>query len=134
MDIGAISNPNVFRLTSVISSPNQSARLRLPVEPTVALYARLKHISGVPSPTENGGFPLHKLRALDSLIDRLVSLRKAGSAAVSVKSLGSMSGPDLDAAIVRLQRSVHEAVSGATAPFGPGSPSSDLALSLDIVA
>lgn len=51
-------------------------RLVYPVRPSQALYAQFKHVTGLPSSSEDGGLSLSKLRSIDNLIDRLVHLKK----------------------------------------------------------
>jgi hypothetical protein len=49
----------------------KGGRITVPVNPAHTIYARFKHVRGVPA--SNGGASLFKLRILDSLIDRLLS-------------------------------------------------------------
>jgi hypothetical protein len=58
----------------VIKAKYAGGRITLPVSPADALYARLKHISGVPSSSQPG-YPMNKLRAIDTLIDSLKAVK-----------------------------------------------------------
>lgn len=131
MDIAPVAQPNIFRITRAVASPVENERLALPVDRSVVMYSRLKHVHGVPSPDRANGMPLSKLRALDNLIDRLVSLRNDRPAPVSVNKLAPA---DLDDAIRSMQRSIHNAVSQRPALINAGGPSNDLGLALNIVA
>ena len=51
-----------------------SGRIAFPVKPSQAIYARFKYVTGIPS-NEGGGVSLSKLRTIDNLIDRLVSIK-----------------------------------------------------------
>ena len=63
------TNPGFF--LDVIRIQNmQDGRVSVPVNPAHAVYARFKHVHGVPS--RDGGAPLFRLRVLDNLIDRLL--------------------------------------------------------------
>jgi len=50
-------------------------RISFPVKPSQAIYARFEHVQGFPS-SEGNGISLYKLRNIDNLIDRLVSLKE----------------------------------------------------------
>jgi hypothetical protein len=57
-----------------------NGRLIYPVKPNQAIYARFKHVTGLPSSSDEAGLSLSKLRSIDNLIDRLIHLKKtAGS-------------------------------------------------------
>ncbi|TVR93831.1 MAG: hypothetical protein EA428_01325 [Spirochaetaceae bacterium] len=49
-------------------------RISLPVSGS-AVYARFRHVQGVPTDGETMGFSLSRLRVLDTLIDRLVRMQ-----------------------------------------------------------
>ncbi len=51
-----------------------SGRIAFPVKANQAIYARFKYVTGIPS-NEGGGISLSKLRTIDNLIDRLVSIK-----------------------------------------------------------
>lgn len=60
-------------LSSILRARYGNGPVSLPTRG--GLYARLKHIQGVPSRGE-GGFTISRLRALDNLIERLTRLKK----------------------------------------------------------
>ena len=55
-----------------------SGKISIPVKPSQAIYARFKHVSGTPA-YRGGGVSLNKLRGLDILIDRLISVKESSS-------------------------------------------------------
>jgi hypothetical protein len=60
------------QLTSILRAQYASGKISLPVDG--GLYARLKHVQGVPSQS-SGGYSLSKLQMIDIMIERLVRLR-----------------------------------------------------------
>jgi hypothetical protein len=52
-----------------------NSRISLPVNRHV-MYARFKHIQGVPAHEEGAGLSVSRLRVLDTMIDRLIAARK----------------------------------------------------------
>ena len=50
-----------------------SGRIPVTVHPSVVVYARFRHIVGVPGGESSPGVPIVKLRVLDNLIDSYVS-------------------------------------------------------------
>mgnify|MGYP006306915459 FL=1 len=60
-------------LSSILKARYGSGPLSLPMRGGM-VYARFKHVQGVPS-QEEGGFTISRLRALDNLIDRLARLK-----------------------------------------------------------
>jgi hypothetical protein len=66
------TSPSLF--INVSRKQNLGGRVSAPIEPVHAIYARFKHIRGIPA--SGGGVSLFKLRVLDTLIDRLLTLRE----------------------------------------------------------
>ncbi|MFP4329234.1 MAG: hypothetical protein ACOC28_00995 [Alkalispirochaetaceae bacterium] len=62
-------------LSSILRARYGSGPVSLPMRGGM-VYARFKHVQGVPSRGE-GGFTISRLRALDNLIDRLSRLKGA---------------------------------------------------------
>lgn len=60
------------QLASVLRAQYSSGKISLPIDG--GLYARFKHVQGVPS-NSNGGYSLSKLQMIDLMVDRLVRLR-----------------------------------------------------------
>jgi hypothetical protein len=59
-------------LTSILRAQYASGKISLPVDS--GLYARFKHVQGVPSGSD-GGYSLSKLQMIDIMVERLVRLR-----------------------------------------------------------
>lgn len=70
--VGEASVQNVT-LSSILRARYGNGPVSLPVRG--GMYARLKHVQGVPSRGE-GGLTMSRLRALDNLIERLTRLKK----------------------------------------------------------
>jgi len=87
-----------------------SGRISLPVEPDELLYARFKHISGVPAADGSGSFSIERLRALDNLIDRLV---EASGERAGVTNVAGMTADQIEALIERYQQNLHGALKEA---------------------
>ncbi|AFG38557.1 hypothetical protein [Spirochaeta africana] len=66
-------SPSV-QLSTVVRAQTSSGRVNLPLAQP-GMYMRFKYIQGVPARGEGEGYPLYKLRMLDTLIDRLKSMR-----------------------------------------------------------
>ena len=66
-----------------------NGRISFPVKPSQAIYARFKHVTGVPS-NEGGGVSLSRLRSIDNLIDRLVSIKSSSGNSEQKARIDSM--------------------------------------------
>jgi len=107
--IAAHSSINrTVHLSNLIRAQYAPGRIALPVSGGV--YARLKHVQGVPAQTADGGFSISKLRMIDILVDHLVQLKgKAGSTgtgSVSDASTAVGSSDDMDELIARYAQEV----------------------------
>lgn len=65
------------------------SRIAFPVKPSQAIYARFEHVTGVPS-QEGRGVSLSKLRTIDNLIDRLISIKASSGNSEQKARLDSM--------------------------------------------
>lgn len=70
-------SPPTLHLNQILSARVRAGRISLPVDGPFG-YTRLKHIQGVPSGGDAGGFSVQRLQVIDSLIDRIVTVRQAG--------------------------------------------------------
>ena len=131
MTIKALANTSVFKLTSVAQSGPVSAKLSLPVDSGKLLYSRYKHVYGTPSIKSDSGLSLAKLRAIDSLIDRLISIR--GRNTYFVNS-GVINDEDAAFTIERLQKELNSLVSGSNPPLSAGNEQNDTGFVLNFVA
>mgnify|MGYP006293631975 CR=1 FL=1 len=88
-------------LSSILRARYSNGPVSLPTRGGV--YARLKHIQGVPSRGE-GGFTISRLRALDNLIERLSRLKK-GDAPEAGRSAGAQ---QVDQQIEKLSKQLRQ--------------------------
>ena len=65
------------------------SRIAFPVKPSQAIYARFEHVTGIPS-QEGGGVSLSKLRTIDNLIDRLISIKASSGNSEQKARIDSM--------------------------------------------
>ena len=83
----------------------KGGRITAPVNPAHTVYARFKHVRGVPA--SNGGAPLFKLRVLDNLIDRLLRYSEPVPSAQRLKDLDAQAiDPLIDSLQTRLRTHV----------------------------
>lgn len=66
-----------------------NSRISFPVKPNQAIYAHFKHVNGFPA-KDGGGISLLRLHGIDTLIDRLVSIKQTTSDPAQKKRLESM--------------------------------------------
>lgn len=102
--IAAHSSINrTVHLSNIIRAQYATGRIALPVKSGV--YARLKHVQGIPAQTAEGGFSISKLRMIDILVDHLVQLKgRSGASEVDSRSATSAStnaSDDMDALIAQ---------------------------------
>ncbi len=95
------------------------------------LYSRFKHVHGTPPTGSASGLPLSKLRAIDSLIGRLINLRGKNTYWVNVDG---MNPDELAFTMERLQKELNHLVSASELPLTAGSPQNDLGLIYNAVA
>ena len=65
--VAPIVFPNLIRVQGT------NSRISLPIQRAHFVYARFKHIKGVPS--ADGGVSIFKLRLLDNLLDRMLAVK-----------------------------------------------------------
>ena len=105
----------------------QDGRITVPVNPAHAVYARFKHVLGVPS--QDGGAPLFRLRILDNLIDRLL---RYSEQVPSVQELRDLDTEAIDALISRLQNQLRSRLLQFPPSFGGIFP--ETGMLIDLVA
>ncbi len=118
-------------ITNLLRAQFSPGRIALPVQ-NQAIYARFKHVQGVPANADGQGFSMARLRMLDNLIDRLTRLQ--GSEGESVQPT---SGADVEGLINEFAARLHQAVETAGAggyPLGYGSGANETGTLLDMVA
>ena len=131
MRIPTVANTSVFRLSSITRSETAVGKLALPVDSSLVLYSRFKHVHGTPSTKGGTALPLSSLRAMDNLIDRLIALKGRNR---YLGDVGGMSAQDIDFAVKLLQKELNGIVSGPQLPVTAGSGQNDIGLVLNLVA
>jgi hypothetical protein len=116
-----------FFLDIIRIQNKQNGRITVPVNPAYAVYARFKHVLGVPSP--NGGTPLFRLGVLDNLIDRLLHYSEEVPSADSLKNLDADA---IDPLIARLQNQLRSHLLQFPSSFGGTFP--ETGMLIDLVA
>jgi hypothetical protein len=111
---------DVIRIQNTRGGP-----VAVPVDPSYAVYGRLKHVRGVPS--QQGTTPLFKLRILDNLIDRLLSYSEGVPQAVQLRNLD---GDSIDPLIERLQSRLHSRLLNVPSSFGGSFPETGMLIDL----
>ena len=96
-------------LGSILRAQYSSAKVSLPVDG--GLYARFKHIQGVPS--RSGGYSVNKLRMLDIMVERLMQLRGE-----PVETPSPLSEEETSEALQSLAERIHDALANAETPRG----------------
>ncbi len=121
----------VFELNRVLSL-DHSGKLSLPVKRNALLYARYKHVRGVPSIDPSQGFGLGQLRVLDNLIDRLIAIRDKRPI---VKDVEGMNQEEIKALIAHYRKALHDDLKQASDNILYLNPAyADMGVTLDIVA
>ncbi|HEB10867.1 MAG TPA: hypothetical protein ENI06_06605, partial [Spirochaetales bacterium] len=78
--------PNLIRVQGT------NSRMSLPVQRVQFVYARFKHIKGVPS--KDGGISVFKLRVLDNLLDKMLAVK--GSLAIDAYKMKDVNHDNID--------------------------------------
>ena len=113
--------PNIIRVRGTFG------RLLVPIRPINTIYARFKHIRGVPA--AEGGVPVFKLRILDNLIDKLLRYREN---IPGVSELVRIKLENIDSLIVDLQHHLRNQVMNSVPFFGGFYP--ETGMLVDLVA
>ncbi len=97
-------------LANILRAQYSQAKVSLPVNN--GLYARLKHVQGVPSQSSTG-YSLSKLQMIDLMVERLTSLRGQ-----PVGIPRPSSEQEAGRAVESLARELHQALKGAATNLG----------------
>jgi hypothetical protein len=122
--------PGTVPISDILRIRSAAGRVSLPLNQPI--FVRFEHVSGVPSAVNGEGYSVFKLRILDTLIDRLSTLK--GKYPEGEKKSG-MEPEAVDALIEGLKKELHNLVARAAAtPFGPalGAGAADNGLILNI--
>jgi hypothetical protein len=129
--VNTMSQPNIFELSGVVARSEGSSKLALPVNPSVVLYARYKHVRGALPSQDASGVPLSKLRALDNLIERLIRIH--GKQPI-VRHIEDLTREEVDGLIANYSKGVHRIATDPRQSLTVGSASNDVALMVNLVA
>jgi hypothetical protein len=122
--IQGVSSVNTCMSPTILSVSGVGAGKRaIPVRPADSLFL-FKHVLGVPARTAGSQVPLDKLRALDLLIDRLVSLRGDKGEVMPVTR------DNVDGLIQQFQGELHSALAAAKPMFTGLFPETGLVVNL----
>ncbi len=94
MDLSTINLSRTIPLTQIVRAQYSPGKIGLPVQRGHYLYSSFNHVYGVPSPADNVGYTISKLRALDNLIERLQS------SGMKIPGIESMAGHEMTPAQV----------------------------------
>ena len=118
------TEPGLFLNVIRIQNMN-GGRITVPVNPAHAVYARFKHIQGVPS--QSGGAPLFRLRVLDNLIDRLL---RYAEQVPSAEQLRELTADGIDPLISRLENRLRSRLLQFPSSFGGNYPETGMLIDL----
>ncbi len=76
MNISSISSVHTIPVSNIVKAKISSNRIALPVPKGQLLYARFKHISGIPAKSGSRAYSVRRLRNLDNLIERMSILNE----------------------------------------------------------
>lgn len=96
----ATSPARAIQLSSILRAQYSTSKVSLPVDGGV--YARFRHVQGVPSSGTQGGFTLNKLQMIDMMVERLIRLQGEG--------FTPPTGADDSSTFARLAEELHNAL------------------------
>jgi hypothetical protein len=129
--VTAATQPHIFEITGLVAREHSHGKIALPVDRAVLLYSRYEHVRGTFPVGDSEGVPLSKLRALDNLIERL--LRLQGRQPI-VRNTRDLTKGEVDDLIAVYRKDLHRTATAPTKAASAGSPTNDVALTLNIVA
>ena len=83
--------------------------LSVPVKPSVVIYSQFNHVRGIAAGAGQNGVPLNRVRILNTLIDKLVSM-KTKNKLIAKEDAEKLSDPQKDALIKQYQQEVKNMV------------------------
>ena len=102
-------NLNAHTYNSLFTTTS-SGRIIVPVKNNVAVYTQFEHVRGTPAPKGDRGVPVDKIRILNTLIDRLITMKQ--KVPVEKEAVG-LKDAELDTQIISYQRQIKEVVDTA---------------------
>jgi hypothetical protein len=115
--------------SQLLKASYSQGKISLPVAREYSLYARFKHVQGVPSETGKGTVPFNRLVVLNSLIEGLSKKQEQPG----FGQLPGESSKRLDFLAEQYSRALHMAVSAHPAAFSRNS-TADTGLLVNMVA
>ncbi|MBR6152868.1 MAG: hypothetical protein IKQ43_00355 [Treponema sp.] len=103
-------NLNAHTYNTLFTSTS-SGRIIVPVKNNVAVYTQFEHVRGTPAPKGERGVPVDKIRILNTLIDRLITMKQ--KVPLENEATG-LSDADLESRIVNYQRQIKDVVTLST--------------------
>jgi hypothetical protein len=73
--VEGLSPNQTVPIVNLLKAKISEGKVAVPVKQSLSIYANFKHVSGVPTTQKGHGFSLSKLRVLNTLIERLISLK-----------------------------------------------------------
>ena len=111
---------NIIRIQNM-----QGGRITAPVNPAHVVYARFRHIQGVPA--QDGGTSIFRLRVLDNLIDRLLRYREE---VPGLEELRELDPGSIDPLVSRLQSRLRSHLLQFPSSFGGKYPETGMLIDL----
>ena len=102
-------------LAMMLSRYSAAGRVSIPVPRNQVIYANFEHVAGVAAP-DGGGSSVDRLKILNTLIDRLTSLKT--DALISRESAGLVPPDRVDALLEQYGREAH-ALAARGGPYVP---------------
>jgi len=124
--VAAVQSATPSLFLNVSRLQNLRGALAVPVEPVYTLESQFEHVQGVP--TRGAGVPLFKLRVLDNLIDRLLSLREDVPARLRLETLPG--GEEIEPLITALEERLRSRVLQHGPAFGGQFPETGMLVDL----
>lgn len=112
----SIGNINAFSYSNYASS-GAAGKLYVPVSKSSLLYSHFDHVSGVAAEGGQSGVSISKIRILNSLIDRLSSIKNQPK-----ESITDISDEQADVLIEAYQKQIQQAVTQTPYLFAGAQP------------
>jgi len=128
MSIVQAALPGTVPYSNVIYAKHSNQKLSLPVQRQQYLYARFKHVVGVPAHGSGKGLSIFKLKLLDNIIERLSSMQ---SDKINKKTdITGMDAKALDAMIEKYKSKLHTEVKKSSFGFGGSNSAGGMILNM----
>ena len=114
------SSSGIIASSRLVQSRYSSGKVSIPVARPYSLYARYKHVRGIPAPSGQSGVPISRLKMLNNLIEGL-SKKKEN---LIQNSIDSKDQTRIDALVDQYAKELHQAVNSVPAFFASHSAAS----------